>query len=315
MLEWAIRCYRSGMARKAWLEAEVATSSPAATAAWVRRTVRAPATVAQVLTQFLRLICIHRRWQYAEVWYPVMRDGVATPGGGGCPTAAAAAAAAAASATLGASLPGSSSPLTSSSDSPVRPPQPPSSLATTAGAAPQARLPPHAGVGAPPPALLRYGQSSVAEVDMAAPDGHCPTPPEVVSRLAAFRDASRSLTWAPGEGLPGRVAASLRPVWVGGPPPPLAPPSYPPLPHGPPGGGRGDGDGGGGDGWEGRSAQAAAAGLTAAMGVPVLAGGRVVAVATFFATTPRAYDTDAVAAVHGIAGVLGNELTDAGLQP
>lgn len=82
MLEWAIRCYRSGMARKAWLEAEVATSSPAATAAWVRRTVRAPATVAQVLTQFLRLICIHRRWQYAEVWYPVMRDGVATPGGG-----------------------------------------------------------------------------------------------------------------------------------------------------------------------------------------------------------------------------------------
>lgn len=71
----------------------------------------------------------------------------------------------------------------------------------------------------------------------------------------------------------------------------------------------------GAGGWAGRSAQAAAAGLAAAMGVPIMAGGRVVAVAAFFATTPRPYDADAVAAVHGIAGVLGNELTDAGLPP
>ncbi|GAB0497780.1 hypothetical protein MMPV_009117 [Pyropia vietnamensis] len=338
VLDWTITCYRSVTARKAWLEAEVATSSPTATAAWVRRTVQQSASVAEVLTAFLRLVCTRRRWQYAEVWYPVweiagaQRGVVRPPAAPAVPVAAAATAVTTAG--PGAAMPAASSPLTSSSNSLTHPLPPPPALDTTTTTAAAAAAAGTVGVGVPPlpptapllpptaagaRPLLRYGQSTVAEVDMAVPDSHRPVPADVASRLAAFRDASRTITWAPGEGLPGRVAASLRPVWVGSPPPSQPPPPPPPPPrHGSPAGGSARGAPRGGShagGWAGRAGAAAAAGLAAAMGVPIMAGGRVVAVAVFFATTPRAYDADAVAAVHTIAGVLGNELTDAGLPP
>jgi len=62
-----------------------------------------------------------------------------------------------------------------------------------------------------------------------------------------------------------------------------------------------------------RARLAGACGLSVALAVPLLARGRVRAVAVFFATAPRPYDAAAVASVHAIAGVLGNALSEAQL--
>src|SRR5258708_36953915 len=92
-----------------------------------------------------------------------------------------------------------------------------------------------------------------------------------------FLAASRGRVFGPGEGLPGACWQLLRPVWMGS----LADVAAFPR------------------------AAAAAAGLTAALAAPVLAGGEVVAVVKFFVAEARASDEHALGLVQTIAGQLG----------
>jgi len=98
--------------------------------------------------------------------------------------------------------------------------------------------------------------------------------------LEPFRAKSTSVTFAFGEGLPGRVYSSQSPEWI-----PDA--SDEPLEvfH--------------------RAELAADAGLRAAFGVPVMAGDRVVAVLAFFLTDRREVDESLAQDVSAVAGSLG----------
>src|SRR5258708_20533639 len=92
-----------------------------------------------------------------------------------------------------------------------------------------------------------------------------------------FLAASRGRVFGPGEGLPGACWQLLRPVWMGS----LADVAAFPR------------------------AAAAAAGLTAALAAPVLAGGELVAVVEFFVAEARESDEHALGLVQTIAAPLG----------
>ncbi|MBI5365770.1 MAG: response regulator [Planctomycetes bacterium] len=96
-------------------------------------------------------------------------------------------------------------------------------------------------------------------------------------RVEGFAEASRALTFAPGSGLPGRVWAERAPLWIAD----VA--CAADLP---------------------RAECAAAAGLHAAFGCPVLAGNQVVAVLTFFSPEIRTPDDDLLQ----MMGTLGSQL-------
>ncbi|MFN3742992.1 MAG: PAS domain S-box protein, partial [Anaerolineales bacterium] len=96
--------------------------------------------------------------------------------------------------------------------------------------------------------------------------------------LERFRESSRGFTFAPGEGLPGRVWASGKPAWI---PDVTQDVNFPRAPH------------------------AKEMGLRAAVGVPILDNGSVVAVMDFFLREARAEDAHMVALVSAVAAQLG----------
>ncbi len=97
-------------------------------------------------------------------------------------------------------------------------------------------------------------------------------------RLEAFADATRSLTLAPGEGLPGRVFASGEPAWI------TDATADPQLP---------------------RRALAAEADLHAAIGVPIVSGRGVCGVLECFGTDAVDADPDLLASMEVVGGLLG----------
>ncbi len=100
-----------------------------------------------------------------------------------------------------------------------------------------------------------------------------------VEELDRFRQTSLDMTFARGSGLPGRVWASKKPVWikdisVEG--------NFP------------------------RADAAIEAGLKAGLGIPVLAGGEVIAVLEFFEREPRQQDEHLIGVVFSVATQLGS---------
>ncbi|HWP58634.1 MAG TPA: PAS domain S-box protein [Candidatus Acidoferrales bacterium] len=103
------------------------------------------------------------------------------------------------------------------------------------------------------------------------------------SGLEEFRAATETLTFSRGVGVPGRVWASKRPEWV-------KDISIEPTEVCP------------------RAGIALKAGLKAALGVPILAGGEVLAVVVFFAREARAEDERHAAVVSAVGAQLGSVL-------
>lgn len=99
-----------------------------------------------------------------------------------------------------------------------------------------------------------------------------------VGGLEKFRNASEGCTFLPGIGLPGRVWLSKKPVWIRD---VTVDTNFP------------------------RASLARKYGLKAAMGIPVLANGTVVAVLVFFVFEPRVEDERLVGLVSAIAAQLG----------
>jgi PAS domain S-box-containing protein len=100
--------------------------------------------------------------------------------------------------------------------------------------------------------------------------------------LYAFRERSRSITFAPGEGLPGRAWSSAGPIWI----PDTG--SDPALP---------------------RAAHARQAGLGSALAVPVLADEEVTMILELFFTEPHEQDDQLIERVSAIAAQLGSLIT------
>ena len=98
---------------------------------------------------------------------------------------------------------------------------------------------------------------------------------------AAFRDASETLEFAPGEGLPGRVWQTGAPLWVGDAP---NDPSYP------------------------RAALGASAGLRGAFAFPVLSGREVLAVLEFFSIREEKPDDALLAVLADLGSQLGRAM-------
>ncbi|MHB8742384.1 MAG: EAL domain-containing protein [Sulfuricaulis sp.] len=95
-----------------------------------------------------------------------------------------------------------------------------------------------------------------------------------IPSLESFRQASLQTTFAPGSGLPGHAWMEKKPIWLSD------------LTQ------QGDFL---------RAAAAQSAGLTAGMGIPVMAGGEVIAVLEFFVRTPRREDEHLTGIVSSIA--------------
>lgn len=96
--------------------------------------------------------------------------------------------------------------------------------------------------------------------------------------LESFRESNRGFTFAPGEGLPGRVWASGKPAWI---PDVTQDANFPRAPY------------------------AREAGLRAAVGIPILDNGAVVAVMNFFLREAQREDEQMVALLSSVAAQLG----------
>lgn len=124
-------------------------------------------------------------------------------------------------------------------------------------------LPPTAGTGGAPPNGAVGGATSTS------------------TALTTFCSASRVFTFAPHEGVPGRVYATLRPEWL------TALPSASPTTFV-------------------RARLAAATGVRTVLAVPLTVGGVVTGVAAWYDTRDRPYEAATAELAARIAGELGN---------